>query len=391
MKLFLSILLSLLAVAAYASPVPPAASDSSAPQVRLVTFYPGEEPFSVFGHTEVRVIDPPHDLYFNYGVFDFNSDGFVWRFALGKAEYLCIGLPEKYSRAGMEGRRMVEQRLNLSPEQARSVRDYLIMNSLEGNNTYLYQYLSDNCSTRPRDIIEAAVGDSIRYRAFTDTVTYRSIISHYAANYAWTRFGINLVLGSGLDRPISTRERMFIPMDLMRAFGEATLTRDGRELPLVTDTEVMVDTSTDGTVLPLTPWWCSPMAMAVALLLVTALVSVRDVRRRRVSAWFDTMVFGVYGLTGVLLFFLMFMSVREATWPNYNALWVNPFMLFAAVAVWLPRWWRVLRVYHAVNAVVIALTLVLWPLLPQVADASFFPLMSVPLIRSAVSVWLRRK
>ena len=350
--------------------------------VRLVTFYPGSEVFSLFGHTELRVTQGDADYYYNYGVFDFNTPNFVYRFVKGDAEYLCAPLQPQYATYGMEGRRMVEQRLNLTQDEARRVRDYLIINSQPGNNTYVYQYLGDNCSTRPRDIIEMALGDSIHYASLTDSVTYRDMMSRYTANYPWEQFGIDLVLGSGLDAPLDVRQRMFIPMALMQAMGQATVTRDGRQVPLVSDTEVVVDGSEQGTVLPPTPWWRSPMAAACLLLMLTVLLTVSDLRRRKVTRWFDTALFAIFGLAGCVLFFLMFCSVREATFPNYNALWVNPLMLFPAVSVWFKDMRRPLRVYHGVNLIVILLTALSWPWLPQVANAAFFPLMAVPALRS---------
>ena len=124
------------------------------------------------------------------------------------------------------------------------------------------------------------------------------------------------------------------------------------------------------------------MAAACLLLMLTVLLTVRDLRRRKVTRWFDTALFAIYGLAGCVLFFLMFCSVREATFPNYNALWVNPLMLFPAVALWSRRLRRPLRAYHALNLAVIVITALAWPWLPQVANVAFFPLMAVPALRS---------
>ena len=60
--------------------------DEEPVRVSLVTFYPGSEPHNIFGHSEVRVQQGSTDLYFNYGVFDFKSSGFLWRFVLGETD-----------------------------------------------------------------------------------------------------------------------------------------------------------------------------------------------------------------------------------------------------------------------------------------------------------------
>ncbi|MBR3102010.1 MAG: DUF4105 domain-containing protein [Muribaculaceae bacterium] len=354
-------------------------------RVRLVTFYPGSEIYSVYGHTELRVTQGQADYYFNYGVFDFNTPGFVYRFVTGEADYMCVAVPPQY--AMMEpGRRMVEQELNLTQEQARQVRDYLVENSMPGQNTYRYQYLSDNCSTRPRDIIEQAIGQPLHNPAITTNITYRDMMKQCASNYAWLQFGIDLVLGADLDRVISEHEQMFIPMVLMKAAEGTTLERNGQLVPLVNATEVIVDGSEDGIVMPPTPWWLSPMTVALLLLAVAVIISVRDLRRRRITRWFDTVVYALYGMAGCVLFFLIFVSVREATSPNYNAFWAHPFCLILAVLPWIKRANRCLRWCHVANAVVVALLLIALPWIPQVVNAAFFPLLAVTLMRSLTNV-----
>ena len=104
--------------------------------VSLVTFYPGSELHNIFGHSEIRVQQGPVDLYFNYGVFDFQAPAFMWRFMLGETDYMCMPVPRGYATMGMEGRRMVEQELNLSQDRAIAVRNFLWNNAQPENRTY---------------------------------------------------------------------------------------------------------------------------------------------------------------------------------------------------------------------------------------------------------------
>lgn len=355
-------------------------------KVRLVTFYPGSEVFSVYGHSELRVTWDGNDWYFNYGVFDFNEPGFVYRFVKGNADYMCVAMPPQYATSGMGGRRMIEQELNLTPEQAMKVRDFLINNIQPGNCKYQYQYLGDNCSTRPRDIIEMALGKSLHYPAMTDTVTYRDIMAHYTRNYPWEQVGIDLVLGSDLDKPLDLRQQMFIPMALMKAVDGAQLERDGQFVPLVSNKVVVVDGSEDGTVLSPTPWYLHPLTAAIALLALTVAITVADLKRHRVTRWLDFGISTVYSMAGCIIFFLMFVSVREATCPNFNALWVNPFYLIPITLMWSSRTRKALKAYHAVNGAIVMFTIAAWPLLPQVMNAAFLPLMIVPVIRAIANL-----
>jgi len=358
-------------------------------RVNLVTFYPGSKEFNIFGHSELRVQQGDQDWYYNYGVFNFEDPGFLWHFVLGHTDYMCMPVPRMFATEGMQGRRMIEQELNLSQEQARVMCNFLRANALPQNRTYRYKYLSDNCSTRPRDIIEMALGDSLHYGAMCDTLTYRDILAHYTRNYAWERFGIDLVLGWCADTVLSHRAQMFIPMLLMQAVDSATVTTaQGVIEPLNRHTTVVVDTSKQGKILPPTPWYASPMAMAVAVLAVTVGVTVRDWRRRRVSRWWDSLLMTAAGLAGVAVWFLMLFSTHEATSPNVNAVWINPLQLVLAVLLWV--WRRGARWLYALQAVAVELTMALWWCQPQVANVAFFPLMAALFMRGVTGAVLLR-
>ena len=370
----------------------PAQEKEDSVRVSLVTFYPGSEPHNIWGHSEIRVQQGPVDLYFNYGVFDFQAPAFMWRFMLGETDYMCMPVPRAYATLGMEGRRMVEQELNLPQDRAIAVRNFLWYNAQPENRTYRYKFLSDNCSTRPRDIIEMAAGEGLQYPAMSDTaVTYRDILAHYCRNYAWEKFGIDLVLGWDVDTVLDQRATMFIPMILMDAVADATIRTDSLNVPLVKATTVPVDASTAGKVKPPTPWYISPMTVAMLVLLLTLLVSSRDWRRCDVSRWFDTMLFTTGGLAGCLLFFLIFFSTHEATSPNINIAWLHPLLLMLAVLPWFKKTLNAARWLHALNALVVALLMLAWPWQPQVGNIAFFPLMAALVTRSLTNVWLLGK
>ena len=357
--------------------------------VSLVTFYPGSEPHNIWGHSEIRVQQGPVDVYFNYGVFDFQAPAFMWRFMLGQTDYLCQPVPRAYAMLGMENRRMVEQELNLPQDKAIMVRDFLWNNAQPENRTYRYKFLSDNCSTRPRDIIEMAAGEGLRYPAMSDsTVTYRDILAHYCRNYAWERFGIDLVLGWDVDTVLDQRATMFIPMLLMDAVAGATITTDSTTTSLVRATTVPIDKSTEGNVRPPTPWYLSPMTVAVLVLALTLMVTWRDWRRHDVARWFDTILFSAGGVAGCLLFFLIFFSTHEATSPNINIAWLNPLLLLLAILPWFKKTRNAARWLHALNALVVALLMLAWPWQPQVGNIAFFPLMSALVMRSLTNVFL---
>ena len=58
-------------------------------RLSLLTCAPGEEIYSLFGHTAIRYEDPANgiDAVFNYGLFSFNTPNFIFRFSLGETDY----------------------------------------------------------------------------------------------------------------------------------------------------------------------------------------------------------------------------------------------------------------------------------------------------------------
>ena len=362
------------------------ASQPDSVRVSLVTIYPGNQIYELYGHTELRVQDEHGDLFFNYGLFDFNAPGFVYRFVKGETDYLCGAIPATYALSGYDGRRVVEQQLNLSQSQAQLVRDLLFENVRPENATYRYKFVSDNCATRPRDIIERALGDSLTYHPTASAIlTYRDMMHSYNGNYAWSRFGIDLALGCDLDTVITYRQQMFAPVMLMQALAKATVKcADGSVVPLVGATEVLVDGAEEGLVAPPTPWYATPLFVALALLALAVVVTVLDCRRRKVSRWFDTLAFAAYGLWGCVIFFLVFVSTHECTSPNYNALWLHPAYLLLAALPWVPKARKALCALHAVNFVWLAVAALLLATgaLQQELLLSFYVLMAVPMVRS---------
>ena len=153
-------------------------------------------------------------------------------------------------------------------------------------------------------------------------------------------------------------------------------------MPLVTDTNTLNPGSDEGDILPPTPWYLHPMTLAVALLLAMAALSVRDVRRRKSTRWVDSLLFGIAFLGGAVVAFLVFISTHEATSPNYNLLWLHPLHIVPAVLVWIKSAKKVVVCYHFVNFAVIFITMALWAVLPQCANAAFFPLMGALAVRS---------
>ncbi len=360
-------------------------------KVSLLTCYPGQEVFELYGHTAIRITaDNGMDRVYNFGLFSFNQPHFIYRFVKGETDYRVGGYPTEYfsPEYAERGSKVVEQRLNLTDEQATWLFYKLERLCLPENCEYRYNYVRNNCATRPRDLIEQAVG-GLRYPTPEATnATYRDLMRSYSKNYPWYQFGIDLALGSGIDQPLTTREQMFAPIILMREMAGATQA-DGKT-KIVASTTNLVEGSESPT-LPPTPFLLSPLFVCWLALALIVAVSLHDIKRGATTRWVDTLWFTLTGLLGCLLFFLIFVSQHEATSPNWLGFWLNPFCLFAAVAVWIKSAKKWLYSYHFLNFALVLILMAGWWVIPQSANAAFFPLMLCSIARSASYIIIYRR
>ena len=178
-------------------------------RISLLTCASGGEIYSLFGHTAIRYENFTRgiDAVFNYGMFNFNTPNFIFRFALGETDYQ-LGVTD-YERFAAEydyfGRDVWQQTLNLSQEEKTRLVNLLQENYLPENRVYRYNFFYDNCATRPRDLIEKAINGSLEYADnMTDTqtgTTFRDLLHRYTEGHPWSRFGIDLCIGSQADKP----------------------------------------------------------------------------------------------------------------------------------------------------------------------------------------------
>src|SRR6187402_2156111 len=61
-------------------------------RVSVITCDTGNESYSLFGHTALRITDTDNnlDVVYNYGAFDFSTQNFVAKFAKGDLQYFVI-------------------------------------------------------------------------------------------------------------------------------------------------------------------------------------------------------------------------------------------------------------------------------------------------------------
>ena len=349
--------------------------------VSLVTCSPGSEIYELCGHEAVRVrgvVDGvPLDSVWNYGIFDFAEPNFVYRFVKGETDYRLAGYPFAYflPEYAAAGRQVFEQDLNLTQNEARRMLGLLREESRPENCRYRYNYVKDNCATRITWRLDSAVSSRIVYPDDVRYGTFRDEMRAYHANYPWYQFGIDLALGSGLDRKIRGRDEMFVPVEMMLKASDAHLA-DGRKL--VAASRVLIEKRGEPVLSP-TPWYLTPLAVGVYALVIALVVSLWEARRKRILKVVNAIWFGICGIAGCVVFFLVFFSEHEATSPNLVLIWLNPLQLLMAVCV-LSRKLRYGALAMSIyNITVLGCLLIVWFFQAQSANPAFFPLMGATL------------
>lgn len=369
-------------------------ADEQLPAVSLLTVGPGDDIYELEGHTELRFVYPDgRDLAVNWGLFDFSAPNFVYRFVKGETDYSIGVRPTQADLASYqyEGRRVTEQRLALTPQQIKRLEELVAANLLPENRVYRYNYVKDNCATRPLVLIEQALeadSSTLRINMPSELTTFRDEMRRYHKNFPSYQFGIDLALGSGIDYRISPREQAFAPVYLEKLIAGAEIVEsDGASRSLVVAEDVLVDGRAEAA----KETGAHPAVYVWAFAAVVVLISVWDLRRRRVSRWFDAAMFGAYGIAGCVIAFLVFISSHEATSPNVNLLWLNPLALVVPMLIWVKSAKKIVYCYQILNFVLVLIFICGTPLFNQSVNYLFIPLAGCSLLRSANYIYLSHK
>lgn len=366
-----------------------AASQKLTPQaqISLLTCAPGDEMYSTFGHSAIWVHDPANRIskVYNYGTFDFETEGFLLKFIRGKLNYMLDVDPYKqfdYTYRYFQ-RSFHAQTLNLTPAQKQRVADYLERNYEPENRFYLYDYFFNNCATQIRDAFANALGDSLIFHQPEEIGPYtlRDITDQYMEEKPWLDLGIDLALGPVLDRPTTHWEYMFHPDYLASELAEAKiLTHEGEQPFVVRD--IVIFESPPPFEAPSRLLY--PQVLFSIFLLVIAFLSWRFFSNDYAKYRWDAVLFGVVGLAGLILAGIWFGTDHSAAVNNYNVLWALPTHLVAAVMLWRnpsAPWLK----YYLLAAALIDLLLVLsWAILPQSLHIAVLPILLILILRGGV-------
>ena len=327
----------------------------------VITIGPYEdELYSAFGHSGIRYRDKLNniDLFYNYGIFDFDQPNFYLNFLNGRLLYM-VG---KYNYQTVESfytnqkRYVKEQVLNLNDSEKIILFNYLEQNIRPENRTYLYNYVYNNCATKIRDILVTVYGERITFKDKSDNKTIRALMDKYLKNNKWGDLGIDICLGLEIDKEASYSEEMFLPEYLFSNLEDSFL--DGN-INLISKTNIINSNS------PLiNKNIFQPKYIFLLFLITCVFLSFRQIKYSLLYIYFDFTVFFISGVIGTLLIYLWFFTDHLSSF-NYNLIWAVPFnLIFSFLLIFnfksnLTRW------YTIINSAVLFSLLILWNFLPQ--------------------------
>jgi len=295
---------------------------SSDAEISVLTIGPGSSLNDAFGHSGFRIKDTRLgiDEVYNYGIYDFNTPNFYLKFAQGKLNYL-IGkdtFQDFYRSYVYQNRSIQEQTLKLTQIEKQQVYEYLLNNIKPENRTYLYDFFFDNCATKIKDVLIANLSFPVVFNEPADfqTKSFRTLIQDQLDANSWGSVGIDLALGSVIDRPATPEEHMFLPQYIHTFFGTATF-ENTKEHLVKTDQLIYKQKEVPDSKNVL----FSPFVVFGILGLLIIGLTYSDFKKQTRTKILDIGIFTITGLLGVLILFLWFATDHEAAAQNYNLLW----------------------------------------------------------------------
>lgn len=354
-------------------------------EVSLLTCEPGEQLYSSFGHSAIRIREfgsDGRDLVFNFGTFDFDTPNFYGKFAAGKLNYMLsvttydrFIIEYDYFRRGVR-----EQVIDLNSEQ----KDFLVqhLDALydPARRFYKYDFFFNNCATKIRDAFEIAIGKQLVWNdsSSSEPKTFRNLIDEYVFPLPWADLGIDIALGAVIDREASEREKQFLPDYMEQAFAKATIIGDGPTRPLVKESRIILEYPKQEKSVGL----FNPYVVFWGLALACGIVTFVGFRKGKVFKGLDIALFAILGILGVVVAFLWFFTDHSATLWNWNLLWAFPGHLVLAFGIlkytgkpWISK-------YLLVVLVATVAALAIWLLGAQSFHPSLVPLFLVILLRA---------
>jgi hypothetical protein len=312
-------------------------------KVSVLTCGAGNESYSLFGHTAIRITDSEHfiDLVYNYGAFDFNTPNFVAKFIKGNLQYFAVAhsFSDFINEYNYDKRSVYEQELNIPINLKQKLFDNLNSSLAFGESHYTYKFIDKNCTSMVVEIINKSL-DTVAVVKNTDTsITYRTILYPYFNHHFYEKLGTSIFFGKKVDQ---MGTKIFLPLELHRSlkkvkFNNELLAKENKTLLVFNETHP-------------SSWWNNCYSY---LLLLGAIVIVN---RKLINQLYLLMM----GLLGLFFLAIGFYSSHQELGYNYNILLFNPAMLLLLYFYYVKnkKWTYALSLFNLVALFIYLLILI---------------------------------
>ncbi len=360
------------------------AQDSSHIRVSLLTCTPGEELYSTFGHSAIRITDSSSvtDIVFNYGTFNFDDPNFYTKFIRGKLLYYVSAEDfEDFKYAYQSTNRgITEQVMNLSPDEKIAITNALFDNIRDENKYYKYDFFFDNCTTRVRDILfRYKKGHQELKSVVPPNFTFRNAIHQYLDNNGkyWSKLGIDILLGSPTDAKMNITTSQFLPDNLMKVLDSSNqnnhYVKSSQNLYQINKVKN-------------NHFLFSPIVIfSLLLIIITALSFSSNKWINTFLERFDGLLFFLTGALGIVLIFMWTATDHAMCKNNYNLLWALP--THSIMAFFINRKNDAVKKYFAITAILLSALLTIWFFLPQQMNNGLIPVVLLLIFRSATKFY----
>ena len=343
-------------------------------KISVLTCDPGNEIYSLFGHSALRLQNPVqgYDLVVNWGLFEFseNQFDFGYDFAKGRLKYF-MGLQsttnfmEEYkgSRRGIR-----EQILNLNKEEKFKLITLIENNYKPENRNYKYEFFYDNCSSRIRDLLKTVFNEEIKFHSSSKSnkFTFREIIHEYLKYNPWLELGIDLVLGKKIDVLVNNENLMFLPKNVEQILDSSYVKNNEVQKKIVLSKNVFIKSNIkkdDLKSIKIYSW----IILSITMLLLI-------IKKERLFNYWSVINLFVVGTLGLVLLFMWFGTDHSGTKMNLNLLWASPLhfvLIFCILKGYLNNftYW-----YLTFSIILIFTTILFWFTLTQEFNAFVKPI-----------------
>ena len=306
--------------------------------VSIFTCGRGEELYSTFGHTALRIKDSINnlDVVYNYGAFDFRTENFYLKFVKGDLQYFIIATSYEdfIFEYQSDHREVIEQTLNFSLAKKQELFELLNASLLSEERNYTYKFIDRNCTTMVVEKINAIVGQQLIKKVDDTSISYRALLYPYFDNHFYYKLGINIIFGAKTD---TKSEKLFLPVELLNSLDKAKI----ENKPLVVKKETLLKGVDPTSFFS----FINSIYFIALILLIIALIN---------NKYVSLSYLLISGLLGIFLCLVgLYSEHKEVLW-NYNALLFNP--IYITLGFLGSNWFRKMaNVCFAMTLVYIAI------------------------------------